>query len=867
MGKIAPVQAASSDDAPKNFARKDPEIYNYLPLVLDDSYSIGDTGDLKDIITYQMAFNQGYEVQCAKPQWLLAGQVHGDIEEYFEEYTKPVRLTAESVYAGEFAEAKIPLFQGDEDFLDTTKISSYEGFFGANYLKDAPSTLNSGGVATALLDRETQCKVKYNNLYSQYSNGKPFYECAKFKDPSAPCYINKVEIPGTDYGTMSLFYQLAGMFEKVSKINPEKNFSCGELMGSWTPEIEAEFGITYNQFENEVRPLAKSLSASQLNLGALYRLAFLVISIKQNVMEGNEEVNPGLFPSNDDIFDYLQIVLPEPFGATVERMPVKKHAPMVVGFKVPITATNHIISEPSLVDSARLSSYIVTPLEDIEKQLEETKKERTKYIGDILYHREQLGKDPELDTIINCGGLPQCLGNDPDKILLNSLIDQINGSGQGCAGFEGSYEIVRELGSRAEVNENNEREFKDPFFSRTFPSDNKYTFDWNIIVKDTVVNGDLDADQIRIRAHLVTPYGADMEYINNTLRRFFTTEEFEKIVENNCVPDFDGKCGIIPENLTFVDAIAEHRSKTDTFQYIYHQPPGCVEHCPANSPFPCVECERKKMVGVTVEFPQLDMRILGGELGWMIRKLQETLRGYGSKSYEYIKSCERTEDMFLGRCVGYKNPGEDDNNFSEKSCAEIQAQKTKLPTMNELMKMTCSIAGNDPNDAQLLWGFLQIEASPMLRRIRAGDTEMSCAEIVTNSCGASGIVGVLIPQCIDKEACPQAAYIADDTSDPWIQEARNNPKVACDIPTSMEYILRKRKSEKTWLVEQFTAANGSAPSTQQLYYMMAGRNYGLPLTSLVQPACGNEFAVDGCGGANYCVCTMDTFPLNCGNIK
>lgn len=856
LGRIFIVQAASSDDGPKNFQQRDPKIYNYLPLVLNDTYSIGNTGAMPDIISYQMAFNQGYEVQCAKPRWFLAGQVHGDIEEYFEEYTKPVRLTAESVYAGEFAEAKIPLFQGSEDIPDTTKISSYEGYFGANYQKDKPVTLNSGGVATTLLTREAQCKVKFENLKSQYGMGKFF--CEKFLDPGAPCYVNQVQIPDTDYGGWVLFLRMAGMFEKTSNTEPPRNFSCNDLMGSWDPSLEADFGITFDQFESTVRPLGEAVAHSELNPGALYRLAFLVISIKQNVMDGNEEVNPGLFESNEDIFDYLEIVTPLPDGATFERMPVKHEAPMVIGFKVPVTATNAIFSEPYFMDTARLTAYMFTEKDNIERHFEEMKKQRTKYVGDILYQKE-------FKPIINCGGLPQCLGGDPETQLLLSLIDQINGSGLDCGGFEGVYENVTELGSRAEVNEDNAREFKPPFFSRTFPSDNKYTFDWNIIVKDVNVNGDLDGDQIKIRGHLVTPYGADMEYVNKTLQQIFTKDEFKKIVENNCVPDFGGKCGVIPEYLTFIDSVAEHRSKTDTFKFIYHQPPGCIEHCPKDSEDWCIECERKSFVGVTVEFPQVDMRILGGELGWTIRKIQETLRDFGSKAHDYIASCERTEDMFLGRCKGYpdKDPSEDDD-FSEKSCAETQAQKVKLPTMNELMKMTCSIAGNDPNDAQLLWGLMQIEGSPFLREIVAGKSEMSCADILTNSCGASQIMGVLIPQCIDKAGCPQAAYIADDTKDPWIQEARNNPKIACDIATSMEYILRKRKSEKSWLVEQYQAANGSAPSTEQLYYMMAGRNYGLPTTSLVQPACGNEFAVDGCGGANYCVCTMDTFPFSCG---
>ncbi|NCN45584.1 hypothetical protein GW927_03445 [Candidatus Pacearchaeota archaeon] len=858
VGRVSQIQAASSDDA-VNYARKNPEIYNYLPLVLEEGYSLGDTGTVQDTITYQMAYNQGYEVQCVKPKWWINGQVHGAIEEYFEEYDKPVRLTAEAVYDGRFAEGKIPLFQGDEDFPNTTKVSSYDGFFGANNQQTQPAELNSAGAATSLMSPSQQCIVKYNNLYSIYNR----YFCDKFKDPGSPCYVNQVEIPGTDYGGLVLFAEMHGLLNIKSKTNPDKNFSCTEIMGVWNPEMEEEFGISENDYKTDVSPVRSAITAAPLNLDGMYRLAFLIVSIKQNVMEGNELVNPALFESNADIFDFLQIIKPEPNPAQHPRMPVKKHAPIVIGFKVPMTATNMIFSMPGLMDSARLTSYLYSEPDRIQAHIDEMKKDRKEFLGDILAVRE--GKK---DAIINCGGLPQCIGGAPDKILMRSLIDQVNGSGLDCAGFNGSYEIVSELGSMAIVDPE-QRELRDPFFSFTFPSDNKYTFDWNIIVKDTVVNGDLDADPIAVRGHLITPYGADMEYINKTLQQLFTTEQFKTIVENNCVPDFNGACGIIPEYLTFINTSANLKSKTDTFSFIYHQPPGCSESCNKKDEDEgdCIPCERKQFTGVTVEHPDEPMRILGAELGWTIRKIQEYFREMGSKTYEYVTSCERTEDLFLGRCKGYDRNNEEPGTGEEESCDEIKGRTTKLPTMNELMKMTCSVAGNDPNDAQMLWGFLQIEGSPMLRKILAGEKEMSCGEIITNACGASGIVGVLIPQCIDKAGCPQAAYIADDTSDPWVQEARNNPDIGCDIKTSMEYVLRKRKSERGWLVEQYKAVHGTTPSTQQLYYMMAGRNYGVPTEYLTTDACAGYEEVDGCGGANYCVCTMDTFKLDCGNIR
>jgi hypothetical protein len=317
------------------------------------------------------------------------------------------------------------------------------------------------------------------------------------------------------------------------------------------------------------------------------------------------------------------------------------------------------------------------------------------------------------------------------------------------------------------------------------------------------------------------------------------------------------------------------------------------------------DCTQEYQVGISGADQPLGVDVITRKTGGNVRSMLSALP-YDSAAYNHIEKYSSSEEansekLIKGsgvfdclddngvsvpcgevgklRCEcngGYWKIGPDtdscynicDGDYNEElSCPEVKRLTTKLPTMNGLMKLTCSIAKNNTNDAQLLWGLMQIEGSPMLRKIREGAKSMSCGDIVTNSCGASGIVGVLIPQCIDKTACSQAADIANNTTDPWIIESRENPQIACNIEESMKYILRKRKSETSWLKEQYRNANGADPSTQQLYYMMAGRNYGVPLVNLVQPACGNYEAVDGCSGANYCKCTMDNFIMDCGNIK
>jgi hypothetical protein len=259
------------------------------------------------------------------------------------------------------------------------------------------------------------------------------------------------------------------------------------------------------------------------------------------------------------------------------------------------------------------------------------------------------------------------------------------------------------------------------------------------------------------------------------------------------------------------------------------------------------------------EQPRDPLRILGAQVGWLIKQIQLKLRDVGNKAHTYISQCVRTEDLFLGRCLGFLGePGGSDSNVAN-SCNDYQGATVDLPSWDGLQKMVCSVAKNNANDAQLLWGLLQIEGAPLTNQIAAGAGSMSCADLILNTCGASQIVGILVPACIDQEACSQASSIANDSQ----LQREITVDVACSVRGSLEYILQKRKSEISFLRGEYRAANGADPNSTQLYYMMAGRNYGLPVENLVQPACAGAPPVSGCSGANYCQCAMDTFSFSC----
>ena len=825
------VWAASSDDAvDTNYEHRDPEDYNYLPLVLTPDVSTGGTGALRDTISYNMVYDQGYEVQCAKPDWTISAKVFGAIAEYFKHYSSPVTLNGEATYNMDFSNGRIPLFRGDEALDDTKKNSSYEGYFGANYAKDTPAEINSTGVANLLLSQSGQCAAKYNNLQSLFGDGAI---CAKLSN-SSQCALNR-KINGTNFTTQTLYKSLAVLF---SKNNGERRLNCRDIVSGWKEDL-IEFEITKNQYEKEILPAVNALSIMPLNLDVLYRLAFLVIAPQQNPDTGN------------DVFSFLQNQSPLPDQTKHNTINEEKHAPIIIGFKIPFTITNSIFSLPKLRDSSLLTADLSRELAHIEELQSDAIGERNQFISTIIANKKT-------KPVINCDGLPQCTGGSDGQAMYQALVDIINGSELACSGFKGPYENAGDLSSPAEASE--EKNFKKPYGTVFLPIANSAGFSWSLVVRNKNVQSEAAGENVPVSAYFITPYGTDLEYLQDSLKGVFFSDttiaegeltEWEKLVQNNCILDFNGECGMIPEYFTLGGIIADLDSTSPRFSF----------EIPNSNCKNGKDCEPITLsFGATlIEEPRELFRILGAQTGWMIKQIQLKLRDFESKAHNYISECVRTEDMFLGRCIGFQGlPGGSDSNIAN-SCNDYQGIDVKLPSMAELEKLVCRIAKNNANDAQLLWGILQIEGSPILREIRAGTDSMSCGDLISNACGASQIVGILVPACIDKDACPQAAYIADDEQ----LQQEITPEVACSVEGSLTYILQRRKNEISFLKEEYRKANGREPSTTQLYYMMAGRNYGLSVDLLVKPACEGAPPVQGCNGANYCQCAMDTFKFSC----
>lgn len=813
------VGALSSDDSSfGSQTTRDPNEYNLIPLILDPALSRVGGPRSKDTLVSNMVLDQGYQSQCAKQDWEITPQVYGALADYFAAGNSGGRLSGSATYKLDLGEATVPLFRGDEAFTETKKSSSFEGFFGANKPDPEADIAERSGVANLLLTSEQQCVVKTGNLLSVFGDDGI---CNNLED-SDQCYLD-YEIAGTNTTTKELFEDMAGLVAKTNDLG--EKYGCRNLVQPWGKNI-ADFGVSKSEHEGS----AEAISLMSLNMDRLYRLAFLVIAPEQKPLGGGA------------------------FGFLQEGAPAnKKHAPIIIAFKIPYVATNYINSLPNLRDASLLSAYSLTTVENIQMHRDNAEIAREKMTEKI---RENIAE--KNNPVINCEGMPQCSRDNDTQALKAAVIDIINGDNNSCSN-ELIYEQAGDLGSPAKLD--SDRNFKQPFFSEILPENESSVFGWQAEISNANVKEAIKNDNIAITAHIVSPLGnnpeSDMEFIANSMKIFFNDKEFARMVEENCVPDSNNQCGVIPEFFTLANAVAELDSTSDSFNFFTES--GCEDLPPEEQ----VECQSKSVGASVGENPQNPLVILGGKIGWMIRKVQESLSKYSGKIHDYITSCERTEDLFLGRCQGYLGDpgGADSSETIADSCNDFRGITVDLPTMPELKEMVCEAADQDSSDAQLLWGLLQIEGGPFLRKINQENaTEMSCGDLIINSCGASQIVGILVPQCIDTTACSQATKIAND--DRLRKEVTTG--VACSIEGSLGYILQKRKSEASFLKETYLDAHdGEEPTDKQLYYMYAARNYGLQPETFVKDACDGAPAVQGCDGKNYCECVMDVFEFSC----
>ena len=642
------TQSGTFDLSPE---QKDPATYNILPLLINPSLG---NGDAYTTLLTNMVLDQGYEAHCAQKEWQIDARAWGDIVDYFAEFPNTsVSFAGTSPQYVNFESARIPLLRGLEDSELTDKNDSFEGMFGAN-LHQVFSELdyeNATGVAGRLLSSYWQCFYKKNNLDVVGELCDKFFK---------NCFLNKevsieanpsLNIPAANFDYLGIKQRLDAMHPELPASNRiERNSAiCQDLYA----EKESE-----DLVENETIALNRAaIEKVKFDLDNLYRLAFLVLVPRQS-SAGNK-------------LGFLQTS-----GGSHE-----KDAPIFIAFKIPEFATNKSRFLDN-VDSSELTKMVLQTQEqnfqDLENQnlLRET----------LLDTATQANSWPEEDKTIRCAGMPQC-ERSSSNILENALIDIINGAEPVC--HNDSISIIELENPESELtiedlintNDLNFERAGDLFtpaikyFDDTArnpyknnPLNNKFldqldsktetNFSWNITVDSPGLTLN-DEEKIKVKAYLVLPMGETVKDVNKAFGVFWNRDALFELIKTNVLVDMDGKTGAIPKYYTIKNSNVNF-ADSDSFSWktncrLEPDPSGAIDAY--GNPIYIEVCDEKSF-GVTVSGqPEGSLLFPDFGLGWFIRKIQTTIRSTADDAYKYVASCERVEDLFLGRCRG-RLPGE-----------------------------------------------------------------------------------------------------------------------------------------------------------------------------------------------------------------
>ncbi len=625
-----------------NPEQKDPAAYNTLPLVLDPNLG---NSDVYAALLSNMVSDQGYEAHCASKEWLIDVNAWGDIVDYFAEFPNTIRyFSGTSAQHLNFENAHIPLLRGMENSESTDKNDSFEGMFGANLQEAFTSTdyTNATGIAGRLLNTYWQCFYKKNNLDVIAELCSNFF---------IDCFLNKeIKIEANpSMGIPSANFDYLGIKKRLDKMRPDLADAS---------RAERNSAICKDLYPEEENPtLAETLALNRaaiqkvsFDLDNLYRLAFLVLVPKQT-------------PANNKL-KFLQTD-----GGLHE-----KDAPIFIAFKIPEFATNksRILDN---VDSLELTKLVLQSQEQNTQDLDNQDWARELLIGEAA----QANSWPEQDKTIQCAGMPQCERSN-DNMLENALIDIINGAKPSCSveaisvidlddpeteitiedivntediSFERAGDIFTPAAKYFDDTARNPYK-NNPLNNKLLDrldSEAEKNFSWDITVTSPTVDA---GEKVQVKAYLVLPIGENVKDVNKSLAVFWNKDSLLQLIKTNVLVDMENKTGAIPKYYTIKNSNTSY-SDSDGFSWqtncrLEPDPDGALDSL--GNPVYIQVCDEKAFGVTTAGRPEHGLLFPDFGLGWFIRKIQTTVRSTADDAFEYVASCERVEDLFLGRCKG-----------------------------------------------------------------------------------------------------------------------------------------------------------------------------------------------------------------------
>lgn len=738
LGALA-MTCTSSMRAQQVFAQsKGASNYVVYPLILDDKQSLGNTGELRDTYVWNLAFDQGYQAQCAYPKWKISPETYNDLDAYFASYDEAT-FQAEAVYNVDGSKMKIPIYRGKQANDATYKSSDYEGFFGALRPNDVVDStqpeINNTGAAYHLLTPSNQCVSKINNLKAIAMLCDTLTEvenCPLDTDvPDAPIK-KKLDV--------------LAQFNKYNKMKIDDPLDCEDIASIWNDDF-ANKGITQAQFA----ALQTSIQNTTLSFENLYRIGFLVLAPKQDVDEGN----------GADNFWFL---------ATPSKVNKERHAPIVIAFKIPELATNKsftIAKETNYKDSSEIVGDVLMSLEENSRRNETELERRTDFLQKISDKRGG-------GAIINCNGMAAC-GDGPLLTTLNhALVDIINGSDKKCDSAP-VEEVKYTFNSALAQLE------RDTFFDRyrtVIPKPAaSQSFSWELTITDDQRGAN---SEIEVVSYLVLPLGAELRMVEKSLEGLFDIDSYQAMVAANKLAD--GTAGV-PDYFPLVGDESSLAPSSDEQKFVNNAgTPGCV-NVPIVGPVG-TGCKQSSIGAKLTESKPAtdDLRILGAKLGWLIRKLQENFTQSDDPAHKTAHYCKTIDGLISGNC--------DQQNRSVKvtgkdigSCDEIRDTMMPVPALAEFKNRLAAAASAAGISPELLWGVFRTEGTIFLNAMCAGASEVEC---LINSAGAVGPFQIVTPMCAD-------AGHANATK----SSLKNRTGNYCDLETALQTAASEMKVFKS----------------------------------------------------------------------
>ena len=816
--------------------------------------------------------HQGYQALCSTPKLDLEVMFGGD-EEAFRAVFGPTNSRSDfartpvSQQIVDLTNIQVPNFRGSEESIFDS-LEQYYAHYNREENTQTGDALNSGPLffATSL---EQQCKQKKQILSAAHNL------CQMLEDPTR-CALNK-PIPDTNFSWESLY-------QETKNTNYCDNIS-----------------------DNRDSDAALALKNVPLYLHDAYRLGFLVVSaeltdarftqkynfLREEGVAGGEGVDCA--PSGN--------FLATNTGDASCFIP--KHAVRIFAFRLPDIAMNRDLHKEDnpihYNDATQLTRNLLLSKSQQSNYENEFVTRRNAYLDAV---NAKVADDEK--KVIDCQGQPSCdtpLGKalvdminagitaDPyategDLCGANKEFDPLTedsgdiavpgGIGESPDDPEAILKARESLNNAGVYAKNNEEED-----DAKVPG-SEFSF---LNVMDLNPNNQGN-DKAQINAYLVTPQGEELGAVEETLASFFMSAGDQAYRD---LQMRDGAASQIPEE----DRVprfwelggAKYTHTTPKAEFTFTAPPpycgaytqeGNLTGEDQNNLPAITESDAQGDVGEEVVIPgecrisgelsiidksrdpnqeeSLMPRILGGGFGWVTHRLQQSLFPRGSNGWDYYQSCETTQDFLLGRCGNESETGPGDGaETSGDTLACLGAENsvytpegaTEQERLDNVKDLVRQVARETDTPPDLLWGVLNIEGSPFLRRVRAGQP-FECAELV-NSCGAVGPMQIIHGGCYQanggtcSSGLPPSAFEALDRSPEAIGSN------ICNI-----------KEALTFAAEDYLSNSGRFASYTP--EQRAGLYHGYGGASADgSEACGGE--VQGCNGLNYCECATQGFSL------